>query len=407
MVLTQSGAISPASTLPHDRLPYVDGLRALAALGVIVCHTEMIDPIRGSHVLLDLGHGVDLFFVLSGFCLAYPTLRRRVSSGTASLDVGRFALHRIVRILPPYYLATVLLLAVGAISWLSGGIFAPPGTAALTPMDILGQFFMLDRGVALASPPYWTLLVEARWYVLFPALLALWIRWPRVFIVALIAIDIAYVGTRARSLDLGTLPAFMLGIVAAEVLVRRYWLSERTIPFALGIIALAAAVALEPSISAPDQRGIEHYDLIYQSNPGWHLVAFFLVIAAARAVWLRKALSWSPLVFLGVASYSIYLMHYPIVNALGHAMRHGRLSFAITFVGAVVGGIAFYYLAEQWFCGGPVRAWCYARLEPRLQLLGAWLCGSKAGGAAAITGALQPDGPTVASTAEVRVPNAL
>jgi peptidoglycan/LPS O-acetylase OafA/YrhL len=407
MVLTQSGAISPAGTLSHERLPFIDGLRAIAALGVIVCHTEMVDPVHGQHVLLDLGHGVDLFFVLSGFCLAYPTLRKRASLGTASLNLGRFALHRIVRILPPYYFATLLLLGVGAISWLRGGVFAPPGTAPLTPMDVVGQFFMLDRGVALASPPYWTLLVETRWYVLFPALLALWMRWPRVFIVALIAIDIAYVGTRARSLDLGTLPAFMLGIVAAEVLVRQYWLSERTIPFALGVIALAAAVALEPVITAPDLRGIEHYDLIYQSNPGWHLVAFFVVIAAGRAARLRKALSWSPLVFLGVASYSIYLMHYPIVIALGHAMRHGRLTFVGIVIAAVAGGVAFYYLAEQWFCGGPVRAWCYARLEPRLQLIGAWLCGAKPGDAAVVAGALPPDAPSVPSAAEVRVPNAL
>ena len=82
---TQSASRMNAFSVPaftNDRLAYIDGLRACAALGVICCHTALITPIWGAggswpsnrvlawlgHALFDGAHGVDLFFVLSRFC---------------------------------------------------------------------------------------------------------------------------------------------------------------------------------------------------------------------------------------------------------------------------------------------------------------------------------------------------
>jgi peptidoglycan/LPS O-acetylase OafA/YrhL len=355
----------------RERLSYIDGLRAVAVTGVILCHAEMGSPIKGTHLWLDGGHGVDLFFVISGFCLSYPTLRKFIFTGKSDFDVVRFATHRIVRILPPYYLATLLLLLVAALSWFLGGRFAPPGTSPLHVKDIISQLLFLDRGVRLATPPYWTLVVELRWYLLFPAMLALWIRAPRAFIAFALVCSIAYFFTRAHNLDIGALPAFMLGIVAADMSIRNHPLC-RYAP-QLAAAGLIAAVLIEPFNWTPDEFGTDQHVLIWQANPGWYLASFAAVIAAGRVTWLRRMLSLPLITLIGVASYSIYLMHYPIVVAIEGAIRPTVPAFFASIVAALIGGILFYFAAEQWFCSGIVRNRLYAEVEPRLQIAYAWL----------------------------------
>jgi len=298
-------------------------------------------------------------------------LRKFVLNGKSDFDVVRFATHRVVRIFPPYYLATLVLLLVAALSWFLGGDFAPPGTVALHPIDIVGQLLLLDRGVRLASPPYWTLVIELRWYLLFPVLLALWIRAPRAFLVLASAISIAYFFTRARSLDIGALPAFMLGIVAADMSIRNHALCKYALRFA--IAAVGVALLIEPFDWTPNRLGIDEHVVIWQANPGWYLAAFGLVIAAGRVLWLRRLLSIPFFAFLGVASYSIYLMHYPIVIAIESATRPTVAAFFASIVAALIGGVLFYFAVEQWFCGGVVRARLYALVEPRLRSAYAWL----------------------------------
>ena len=126
-------------------------------------------------------------------------------------------------------------------------------------------------------------------------------------------------------------------------------------------------------MSFPDEFGVEHHELIYQTNPGWHLAAFFAVITVARSRRLRDALALPLLTFLGVASYSIYLMHYPIVTALAPMLPQNVLGFMITVAVAVSGGVLFYLVVEQWFCAGPVRASLYAKLEGPAHAIGKWL----------------------------------
>lgn len=70
---------------PTTRIEYIDGLRALAVLSVLVSHIVFHSPNLQSGPAYRLGmegtHGVDLFFVLSGFCLAFPTCK---NTGAAS-----------------------------------------------------------------------------------------------------------------------------------------------------------------------------------------------------------------------------------------------------------------------------------------------------------------------------------
>src|SRR5580765_5188837 len=90
----------------RSRIAGIDGMRAIAALSVFGCHLVAYWHLQGRlplklTPLSELGaHGVDLFVVISGFCLALPVAR----SGLV-LDSTNFFIRRAARILPPYYVA--------------------------------------------------------------------------------------------------------------------------------------------------------------------------------------------------------------------------------------------------------------------------------------------------------------
>ena len=106
-------------------MAYIDGLRALAVLSVVAFHAAHWDPNLHQglvqYVFSEGSHGVDLFFVLSGFCLSYPVLRALHRSGTSVFDIAGYLARRTVRIVPPYYLAigvvVIGLLVMGRIGW--------------------------------------------------------------------------------------------------------------------------------------------------------------------------------------------------------------------------------------------------------------------------------------------------
>jgi peptidoglycan/LPS O-acetylase OafA/YrhL len=285
------------------RLDYIDGLRAVAVLLVMFFHARVHAPgIPLNHFFLEGTHGVDLFFVLSGFCLSAPTLQKLRREGTMRFDLIGFAAKRFLRIFPPYAVAVVAFGLAGTYA-LSRGIALPEGMLPhFDAIDVASELLFLDRSNQHLNQSFWSLAIEFRWYFIFPLMLALWVSRARAFVTLLLGVALTAELTRATSTDLGVLPAFMLGIVAAHIRVHDH-------PFArfapqLGFIAIFAALGLE---------NVYHFPI--QTNPGWHVVAFALVVAAGREHWLQRALSWRGLSALGVASYSIYLVHEPIVSA--------------------------------------------------------------------------------------------
>src|SRR5579863_4286793 len=231
----------------RQRIAYIDGLRAVAVLSVVIHHTAKYNPSLAigtlRHVLLEGAHGVDLFFVLSGFCLSYPTLAALRSTGTGRFDAVRYWARRLVRILPPFWIALAVF-AIGATT-LSVAGYVPPPPAWVAPssvLDALRQALLLDPTTVWANGSFWSLAIELRWYFVLPALLALWIRAPRAFLAAGVASFAAFHFTRLAAWDFATLPAFMLGIVAADVHLRSKDAWRWAAP--AFVASLAAAVAL-------------------------------------------------------------------------------------------------------------------------------------------------------------------
>lgn len=319
-------------TPTRHRIAYLDGLRAIAVLLVVIHHAIADSKTRGTlaRVLSHGNHGVELFFILSGFCLSYPTLSRLRRDTATSFDVVRYAAHRVVRIVPPYWLAIVATVGFGFIVTRLG-FTLPQSFSNASPLDVIQQALFVDPGVRLVSAPFWTLPLEFRWYLLFPITLWLWTKSPRAFAAFGIAMFAATL-TRVVNFDLLYLPPFLLGIVAADVHVRK-------LRFGLWSIA-ACVVILAYAVLTPIT-----WRSYYDHSPIWYLGAFAFVIAAGEWEWLNRLLSLRLLTVVGLASYSIYLVHDPVVT---FACEHGAHVFMAALLG-VGAGFAFWSLAERPF----------------------------------------------------------
>jgi peptidoglycan/LPS O-acetylase OafA/YrhL len=311
----------------RPRLAHIDGLRALAVLSVMFFHARVHAPNLALDPISKEGsHGVDLFFVISGFCLALPTLDRLRRASLAEFDVVGYAAKRCLRILPPYAAAVLIVSAVGGyLMW--RGIPLPQGMpASFGPVDVLQQLFFLDRDFTHINRSFWSLAVEFRWYFIFPLALALFAYRPRAYLTALVLVAIASELTRATSTDLGVLPAFLLGIIAADVFLNERPIAKYALPLCLLSVVFGLCNEARP-----------HFPI--QTNVGWHLAAFFFVIYAGSAAWLRALLSQRLLVAIGIASYSIYLLHEPLVAACMAAFAPSLGELPATLI-AVAAGIA-------------------------------------------------------------------
>jgi len=154
---------------------------------------------------------------------------------------------------------------------------------------------------------FWTLGVEMHWYLVCPLLIVLYLRSPAAFFLTmplLYAANFFAPFGLPHVFELATLPCFMLGILAADLTFDK----KKAFRYALYVAPAASIIVLflrTPKVDFTD--------------PGWHLLAFLLVVAAGT-VPLSRLFSLRPMVVAGIASYSIYLVHLPVIGLLE---RHG------------------------------------------------------------------------------------
>ncbi len=338
----------------HDRLLFLDGIRAVAVLSVVIYHAWLDNGQGGPAPLaraLQMGaHGVDLFFVLSGFCLAYPYLRRVRTAGGAEFPLARFAAKRLSRIVPPYWLALFAVVSLGL-----AGVFAKPPPLP----DIVKQFFFLDGNVQFAAVPFWTLPLEFRWYFIFPLALYAYVRAPRMLLaVALGSYALYDLARMHATIDFGTLPTFLAGIWVADLYVTHSPLQRFALPAFLAYGAIA--FALEPDMTHQ----------FYAAEPLAVVAAMGFIVMAGSLAPLRTLLAHRAFTAIGTGSYGIYLLHDPIILRLENV---DHVAPWLAAVAAVVLSLGFSWLCERPFAGGPVRAAFVRFLEPRAAALCTWL----------------------------------
>ncbi len=358
-------------------LDYLDGMRALAALAVVWCHCllpnwgdwplgfAITSKLRLFSLYDNLGHfAVNLFIVLSGFCLMMPVIRRRGIKGGA---LGFFK-RRAIRILPPYYCATAISLIL--IATLIGHKTGTPWDASLPvgEMDILRNLFLLQN---FSSHPgsinhaHWSISLEWWIYFLFPVFVFVWRKAGSVtlgigaflFSVSLICGGEYFFG---RSFTLQYIALFALGMCGASIVYssdpkERMGGAFLGDPGVFSVLTLAVLGLSRYGISA---FGNFWGPVVADCVVGLWSVSLLAMLAIGRAKTLKKCLSLRPLVFVGTFAYSIYLIHAPLVHLLWeYGLAPLELSPLSTYVQfkivaiplVLVGSYGFHLVCERPF----------------------------------------------------------
>ncbi len=386
-----SAALPPPEALApppgNPRFPLFDGLRAIAALSVLLYHTSLVSGAAlgfslPARLLAQLNVGVAVFFVISGFLMYRPLLAARAGSGPP-VRIRDYARRRVLRIVPGYWVAlTVLSIFPGLPDMFSRHWWVYYGFlqdyAGLRAIDGIGSA--------------WTLGCELAFYALLPLISLAFAR---------------LAGTAARRVswrfELAALSALGLLSVAFRSLANGHngILAANTLPgtftwFALGMMLALASVAsmAGPAGGAASERirtarrwaplgwpaAFVLYVLLclvlhYAGNPflerdsaahvfAWYTlngaIATCLVAPAAFDVRVStvvgRLLAWRPLAWIGLISYGIYLYHDPLLNWIAGGAFGGdhpwlrllRLT-ALTLAAAVSAAALSYYLVERPF----------------------------------------------------------
>lgn len=381
-VLTSSIVVAPSATSqPMPRLHFIDGLRGLAMLMVLLYHCRLFGgnwevdlPLAGHviHVaaLFDFGHvGVNLFLLLSGFCLYWPFVK---GGGRREPTLWEFAKKRCRRILPPYYVTLIFCTALP----LLGAVRAHSGADAAYPIKWLGFHALMLHNlrsdyIFSLNGSLWSLGLEFQLYILFPLLVEAYRRFnPRVVLLTVLVFCTAYRvfllrgqflhdGNNAYVLAysvFGRCFEFALGMFTAWLLAR--WHREGSSPLRWPDGCLVAVII--PLALLDGSHG--HFQALTDSM--WGLLFAALLLAGSRhKKVLHRVLSSRVLVSLGIFSYSVYLVHLPLVIWLGnygiaHFSNTGRVLFMLLVVAPsmLVLGYLFHLLFEKPFMSAPRKA---------------------------------------------------
>jgi peptidoglycan/LPS O-acetylase OafA/YrhL len=337
----------------EPRTGALDGLRGLAALAVVGFHVWLYRPERvpgtrtglGDQIFFELHLGLICFFVLSGFLLYRGLLRQP--------DFKRYAVRRIARIVPAYYVSIAGCLILFAALGLDDLI---PPTGSLPLFLVFGQNYSPDALMAI-NPVTWTLCVEAAFYVALP--LVLLARSGRTRVALLVSLIAATVGWNALAwagawTDVGekTLPAYA-GHFALGMLVALWVASRRDRLSAVATGALAAAGVIVVVASGwwyetpglmPDARA-----LVLKLPAALGFALLVAALAAGRGPTVRS-LSARPLAWAGVVSYGVYLWHLPLIivgNDLDLLPQATAPRLVVVTTAALAAGWASWALVER------------------------------------------------------------
>lgn len=307
-----------------DSLDSLFLLRGIAVLMVTFCHFG--GALGGKHSFASLMaffhdygiYGVHVFFVISGFVIPLSLFK----GGYSIKDYARFLYKRVLRLHPPYLAALALTLFVMYLSY-SARQLNFPETAA----TIFKSIFYLH--VPADNPVFWTLLVEAQYYIFIGLFYALLIQYPK--LASLVAIP-------------------MLLIVSQMNGIECFVFFEYIVFFLLGAMVFVIY----------NKQGKYVFNI-----PILFLILFFIgyyyssseLIASCFSVvvilFFKQKVS-SSFKFLGVISYSIYLIHFPIgikfINFLKPKIEPSYyvILFLVTTVLIIIMSWIFYKIFESY-----------------------------------------------------------
>jgi peptidoglycan/LPS O-acetylase OafA/YrhL len=366
---TSAPLVAPSS----KRLLSIDFLRGIAALAVVGHHaiTYGTEPnvrwFNAIAIIFRQGYlGVPLFFVISGFCIHLSWARQKASGKPAKVNWFGFWKRRIHRLYPPYFVALVFSIALVVVAYalhrdVTLVSFYPVPKGRWIAIDFVVHVFMLHGFVPLldkmgGNPPFWTLAREEYLYALYAALLLLRRRLGlNISIWTVVALGMAF--------PLAFLPFLPHQSPWWETVINSpvvLW-----IEWAVGMVAVEAyfgivklpAFAYWPWLALVWGAFGKFLELkgFYSVAPVFWALCFvtlvnYCVRREQRGRWFNgKIAAW--FTGVGVFSYSLYLVHYPVralaKQALGPLNR--TVNPALYLLNAFVMAIAGYWAGKAMF----------------------------------------------------------
>lgn len=314
---SQSAPLIPASSY----IPSLDGIRAVAVVIVFLSHIHFTKLIPG-------GFGVTIFFVLSGYLIT--TLLAREYDREGRIAFGAFYLRRLLRLSPPLLITLVFTFALYFAGW-TWGVFDP--YVVLSQIFYYFNYYNLygagagEANTIAGLDLLWSLSVEEHFYMIWP-LMFLAVARKSIgipHIIALIigiliwrAIRVFAFGTGEWAIHTSTDTRFdMLLFGCLLALLNWRGLSARIFPGGwtkYAVIALAIAVILTTFVLRTEGfRLTLRYTL-----QGIALMPLLYYAVTDHKSLLFQPLNWAPMRMIGVYSYTIYLSHFVIMQALIH-----------------------------------------------------------------------------------------
>jgi len=401
----QSAPQTPSA--PQSRLASLDGLRGVAAFGVLLHHLYLV----AIPVLIDQGgsgpgsavwwlsdtplklatagaEAVLVFFILSGLVVALPVIRQKDFVWSAFLG------GRLIRLYLPVWaslaLGTVLLLIVPRDpAMVTGGSWLATANATSTTVASLLHQGALTQASYDINNVLWSLRWELAFSVLLPVFVAVAMlvrrRW---WAAAIAAVVLSAVGAQTNTPALKYLPIFFLGtLLAVQLDVVREWMRRRMLRprarlWSAGLVAGSLLVLVAGwLVRSVAPAGTLANDLTTDFEA---IGAVGLVIAAIGAPFLRRGLESRGCQWLGRISFSLYLVHVPIITALAFLLGD-RMWWLVAAIGiplSLAVGWGFHTLVE-----GPshrLARWVTTRIAARVSarppVVGAQAVGAQAVG---------------------------
>ncbi|WIG62003.1 MAG: hypothetical protein OJF49_004752 [Ktedonobacterales bacterium] len=385
----------PMDNGPHE-IRAMDGLRAIAALSVLVFHTAsslktevVVGPVNLSFVVSYLASGVHLFFILSGFLLFLPYARAMLAARPLP-QARNFYRRRALRILPAYLVCLAAFTIIG--------LLFP--TKPIDLADVLTHLALIHDDVPAYNRSivgvFWTLAIEVQFYVLLPLIAWLMARLMSKSRSALRLIALV-LGMLALALAIRQVVAFAvvnlsslqhspsgallniallilngsqgkyLEVFAAGMLCATLYVALKNTPrdlrwvgaalFCAGLVS--AYLLAQANFAAPVKILDAFYlfltpnDLLAIYGPGLIGLSYGAILLGV--LWggslLRAPFETSALRFVGLISYSLYLWHSPLVIGMANltaSLHWGpQARYATNFAFAALIVIPFAYLLYQ------------------------------------------------------------
>ncbi len=364
------------------RIPSVDGLRAMAMLMVYAIHMyaftntpRLIISLFGYRVDIcrvfeQFPSGVDLFMVLSGFCLFLPACKSEAAM--QKWHWQDFYKRRARRIVPPYYAAILYSIALPYVLVILYRLLHQPAHwPPLEPLGVYLTFLLFAQTLFLSAFGHingalWSMGLEAQFYLLFPLVIWGYRRFGLWMIAAMIAVSIIYriiasaimapMSENAQFLAsvffLGRWMQFALGMTAAWIVVRyRQSGRERSAAWGTGLALGAVTLFSITCATTPTLHWLR--SLLLGVAFSGLTVALCISTTPMRALFENRYMTW-----LGYISYSLFLLHWPTGYYLSefckkvlHIKGLTELYLLLTVGFGVTVGISylFFLLAEKPF----------------------------------------------------------